>query len=102
MTHQILFVQVGTFKTANNSNYGLNWDVFHTTACGFNPVSLDAGRHTLVIALRDYIDERGIEIDGLNVSTASNSTMEELACDNPAGTTGVTEPYTETAQSTQK
>ena len=102
MTHQILFVQVGTFKTANNSNYGLNWDVFNTTAGGFNPVSLDAGRHTLVIALRDYMDDWGIEIDSLKVSTASNSTMEELACDNPAGTTGVTEPYTETTQSTQK
>ena len=95
----MFLLQVGTFKTTNNSDYGYNWNEFNSTSDAFETVSLTAGPHTIEVTLKQASDGYGIEIDQLAVSFGSNVTMEELACGDTTQTTelageGVTESTT--------
>ena len=87
------------FRTANNSDHGLNWDQFNTTSGTFETVSLSAGEHTLDVVLMQYMDDWGIEIDQLMLSFGSNITKEEIVCEDAGVTSEVTEDVTEATPS---
>ncbi|PVD38210.1 hypothetical protein C0Q70_00821 [Pomacea canaliculata] len=86
--------ETGTFETADNSNFGNSWNLFHSSG-SLTARFLSKGKHTIDVKLKMSMssDPWGIEIDEIKIGLSSDLTRQEVTCEDPEKSSSGTSDY---------